>query len=470
MNLTKVRVDTSAPPAPDSPTLPTPATASTIRSPESQYVTALSTPATEVSNSSPVKIAQAVTTPDNTAYELVPRARTSVVHPDQPTEETKTPERTSSGSLRHSKSMPTVKHFSRIWASSTSLASATDPTLPSPDRQSEELPAGPNRRYSMAPKILHESWEDSVDYCYDFAMDENDLEDGEGLTMDGANIEDSTPTGAATPAMTDSLNSSAVSFQGMSTPSNPMPSPGLIGVPRDVDGSALFQLSPSLLVPKEYSSRVTHEETYDQPLADMEPKHSAGYSTFFYTPDLPMPSTGSRGSPRSSRTPLSKSSSHDSFGSRVYGSGGSTPSLVRGKASREQLAGFSSTADLSFALSGGSATITDAIDNMRRDLIRAAEEMPEAHFQAAISPTLTPPPSRLTVRTACPSPESERPAFNPRYVGEKVDRAEELHNFGQQPRPRQRQRALSAAHPPPSRAVGHRTSYSLFPAQVNVRV
>jgi hypothetical protein len=140
-------------------------------------------------------IAQAVTTPDDSAYILgsTPRPSPSAALADVPEEDEAFPWGRHSNSnlqapperatIRHSKSFPNADlsrkpsvrsvHGTRrriFPVLSEEWGTASDPTLPGAGGQSEDIPVQ-SRRMSTNGKALGDSWEDDVDFCYEHAAE-----------------------------------------------------------------------------------------------------------------------------------------------------------------------------------------------------------------------------------------------------------------------------------------------------------
>ncbi|MCJ1435798.1 hypothetical protein MMC27_005173 [Xylographa pallens] len=367
-------------------------------------------------------IAQAFTTPDDTAYVLGNGRRGSPLAglADVPEEDEVTSrfrnsvssQPPTSNSIRHTKSFPSAEFSSTKFSgnlpriqSETQMftrghcGTTSDPTLPGFNEQPQDVPIRPrmSRRISTGIKGLDTSWEDDIDFCYEHAAEadsafdwqniskkELDLtsdeihRDGAGNTsnfghMSGlplsppSELTDETETPQAlserpssyfstfhnssrpmtlmseTTSISGSVLSSSVSMPGPITPAEPAFVSQTVTVPRTSSGTMMFPLSPSLLIPAEYNSRVTHEETYHQKLTERD-SSKAPFLTYNMksfdteaTRDYPTSTTAS---------PLRKCSSQESAipsrlsttGSLHYTSSsvGSLPDLVHSRTSHEK--------------------------------------------------------------------------------------------------------------------------------------
>ncbi|MCJ1417410.1 hypothetical protein MMC32_003754 [Xylographa parallela] len=367
-------------------------------------------------------IAQAFTTPDDTAYVLGNGRRGSPVIglADVPEEDEVTSrfrnslnsQPSTANSIRQTKSFPSAEFSSTKFSGSLPrtqsetqmftqghCGTTSDPTLPVFNEQAQDVPVRPrmSRRISTGIKGLDTSWEDDIDFCYEHAAEadsafdwqnisktELDLtsddihRDGTGSVsnfghMSGlplsppSELTDGTETPQAlserpssyfstfhnssrpmtlmseTTSVTGSALSSLVSMPGPITPAEPAFVSQTVTVPRTSSGTMMFPLSPSLLIPAEYSSRVTHEETYHQKLTERD-SSKAPYLTYnmksFDTEATRDYSTST------ATSPLRKCSSQESaLPSRVSSTGsfhytsssvGSLPDLVHSRASHEK--------------------------------------------------------------------------------------------------------------------------------------
>ncbi|KAI4152165.1 MAG: hypothetical protein LQ340_003070 [Diploschistes diacapsis] len=330
-------------------------------------------------------IAQAVTTPDDSAYLFITQQRSgsNIGLADVPEEEEEegpkhdAKDGTRSYALRHANSFPcdrilippvsermpwsTPEPEDEGWATSP----APSPTFP-PRKQAGGVSSRPTDDLSTA-LAGHSSWEDDIDYCYEHAME------AEGSEYDRSSAEDSiwmnatsssTPTAAfnslqdaqtkpprslylhnfpSSPMDTGSATSS-ISIPGIRTPSDPE---SCLELPSS-ESTFRFALAPSLLIHRDYASRVTHEETYTQNLVEQDSFKQAAY--FHQPQDLRVATDFSRHalpSHRSPASPISKPTSHESLSTdqrssagtstskhRRSSSYGSLPDLVPGTASR----------------------------------------------------------------------------------------------------------------------------------------
>ncbi|MCJ1286776.1 hypothetical protein MMC26_006122 [Xylographa opegraphella] len=366
-------------------------------------------------------IAQAVTTPDDTAYVLGNGHRGSPVTglADVPEEDevisrirnsisSRPP---TANSIRHTKSFPSAE-FS-ITKSSSNLpriqsdmqmslyghcGTTSDPTLPVFNEPAHDIPIRPrmSRRISTGIKGLDTSWEDDIDFCYEHAAEADSAFDwqkilneeinptGDDAHRDSAGntsnfgqimnfplsppseLTDETETPLAlserpssyfstfqnssrpmtlmseTTSTSGSLWSSSVSMPGAITPAEPAFVSQTVTVPRTSSGTMMFPLSPSLLIPTEYVSRVTHEETFHHKLTDRD--SSKGSYLTYNTKSFEVEPTHHYSTTTSS--PLRKSTSQESalpggtpsVGSHHYttSSVGSLPELVHSGTRREK--------------------------------------------------------------------------------------------------------------------------------------
>jgi len=405
-------------------------------------------------------IAQAVTTPDDSAYilgsnlrpspsaaladvpeedEAFPWGRTSNTHLPAPAETV---------TIRHSKSFPNVdlsskpsyrsqnptkqkvsSVFSEKWGT------ASDPTLPGSNSQDEDIPVQLPRRMSTNNKALGDSWEDDIDFCYEHAAEADSTFDWYNVSKDADNefsptvnqtiidrsssvyeepIASSSATAHGTDAYqgpasrpssylsnylnlsrlttstigstTDSAMSSAVTVPGIVTPVEPShPSQSII-VATASHGTATCPLSPSFLLPLDWGSRVTLEDTFHHKLTNSDAsKHS-----FPACGPLLECDTTRDYSPRNSGSPLRKCNSRDStLPSRTTSintshgtnsSVGSLPELVHSKAGSERVAhATESLADhiASLNVAENPAELKLMIEATRQNFIRRAEDSAE---------------------------------------------------------------------------------------------
>ncbi|MCJ1400131.1 hypothetical protein MMC11_003335 [Xylographa trunciseda] len=367
-------------------------------------------------------IAQAVTTPDDTAYVLGNGQRGSpTTHlADVPEEDEITSRHRISvssrpptaSSIRHAKSFPSAE-FSSIRSSSNlpriqsdlqmsthgNWSATSDPTLPVFDEQPQDIPIRPrmSQRISTGSKGLDTSWEDDIDFCYEHAAEADSTfdwqnvsreefnpvsdkshNDGAGKTLNFCDISDlplsppseltdetetpqalserpssyfstfhslSRPVTLMSEATSGSSSalSSAVSMPGVATPTEPAFVSQTVTVPRTSSGTMMFPLSPSLLIPTEYISRITHEEIFHQKLSDRD--SSKAPHSMYNTKSFDTQATHQY-SPSTTASSLRKCSSQDSSllggppadGSLHYTSSsvGSLPELVHSRSLHEK--------------------------------------------------------------------------------------------------------------------------------------
>lgn len=346
----------------------------------------------------------AVTTPDNSAFTLrsppfrVPRPEL----PDVPEEDddekaaTSTFSRPTTGgsSLRHAKSFPSIRTNPQSCTPSPrkekvrdsgsqypeyeKCLSQSEIMLPLVGEPDDDIPDRPrfSRRVSLKAQGFDACWEDDIDYCYQHAAEADCDFDWDRVSVkDTHNTEDPTtidveplsescqnlyevpsPDDVAThhlprlqtsvPSLcsADSAKSSSFSsIAGPATPSYPPPSPRLYGPPTKTSArtSANYALSPPLLVCKDSSSTL-HEEVYESMFLN---KHDPNEPLPLHTLRFDPPSSRDD-SPRSSRSPLSKCNSQESFMisrsssfryPRSTDSIGSLPELVHSKSSHDGL-------------------------------------------------------------------------------------------------------------------------------------
>ena len=414
-------------PPPESPTAPTFNTNSQSPSGLACVDSSISLGKTKSTNGSGfdfdlTAIAQAVTTPDDTAYVLGNSERGSPLTglADVPEEDeaisrfrnSVSSRPPTANSVRHTKSFPSAEFSStkspnnlpRI-QSDTQMSIhgewgvTSDPTLPVLDEQPHDIPFRPrmSRRISTGIKGLDSSWEDDIDFCYEHAAEADSAFDwhkisrnelgpanndthrnGVGNTFNFGHVSDlplsppskltdenETPQAPSqrpssyfssfhnssrpntvmseAPSASSSAVSSSVFMPGIVTPTEPAFVSQTVTVPRTSSGTLMFPLSPSLLIPSEYVSRVTHEETFHQKLSDRDsPKAPyTPYTTRSFDADI-----AHHYSTSTTSSPLRKCSSQDSSlpgglssdGSlhHTSSSAGSLPELVPSRASHEK--------------------------------------------------------------------------------------------------------------------------------------
>ena len=470
------------------------------------------------------EIAQAVTTPDNSAYLLINHSRggsgagVSAGLADVPEEEEDGSKQDGSSaapphSLRHARSFPSVRSF----------VPSIPERLPWSTPQADAYSSRSSRSNSIEAPVGHTSWEDDIDYCYEHAMEAAD--DGLGWEQSSAeeeNIwmqEDTTKSSTPTPALNNvlapdaspesnaypesflsemeeasSATSSAISIPGLVTPSDP--SAGFCAPNERNASRPLYPLSPSLLVPKEYSSRVTHEENYTQNLSGTDGNKQAQQSFPYYSHDHDLRARGAcredLNSPRSSGTHISKSTSRDSLATgkssaavskhRRSSSIGSVPELVSGSASLNNSAFNGRPLTISSVANSDHFPIQHTDDNE----LQLYEAFPISHTVADRPDPLShlpPPPQNAlpSLPAPAPAPTASLPpapipqppfAARSRANSETVKGLQDLMMIGAPSRTpaRLRSGSLAPAAGPPAlspgaKPKGHRTStsYSLFP-------
>ena len=136
----------------------------------------------------PSNVGHAITTPDDTAFSLRPLQLSSSStaladvpeedeghHPGQHAPSGNSRPSTSNSAIRHTKSFPSVSSSPKKGRSPMSVPlpassgriTASDPTLPLSDLQTEEIPRRTSRLVSTSFNYMTESWEDDIDYCYE---------------------------------------------------------------------------------------------------------------------------------------------------------------------------------------------------------------------------------------------------------------------------------------------------------------
>lgn len=341
-------------------------------------------------------VPHAVTTPDDSAYTLKsPSFRVSGAEladvPEEDDDEKSTatsPSRpsTSSSSLRQAKSFHSIRTSSQSSRSpkrskardSESLssryedfASQSEAMLPLVGEPEDDIPCRPrfSKRISLKAQGFDASWEDDIDYCYEHAAEadcdfdwdrvsilkEHEATDSRARSISegcqdlyqepSPNLSQVLPrleTSVPSLYSTDSAKSlSFSSIAGPATPSYPLPSPRPHGLPAkgSISTSADYPPSTPLLVSQDSSSQL-HVESYENIFFN---KHYHEEALPLHTLRFDPP--GSReDSPRSSRSPISKCNSQESFmisrpsslrHLRSTESMGSLPDLVHSKCSRD---------------------------------------------------------------------------------------------------------------------------------------
>lgn len=334
----------------------------------------------------------AVTTPDNSAMTLRPSSirPTGAELADVPEEDeqgttmSSRPSTAGSG-LRHAKSFPSIRSRSNSqpWSRSPSKSYARDSNpmsegrlsqseimLPLVGDEPDDVPIRPrfSRQQSLKAQGFDACWEDDIDYCYehaaeadcDFDWDRISSKDAEGATVKApstgtidsisegyenvhqapspeeppANLLPRIQTSIPVPSLcsaNSAKSSSLSSLNGPVTPSFPLPSP------------QTYALSPHVIAPKEITM-VLQDEAFE----------NIFFNKAYSSENLPLQAhrfeppadISQENSPRSSRSPISKSNSQESFlisrsssfrYPRSTDSMSSVPDLVHSKSSRDGL-------------------------------------------------------------------------------------------------------------------------------------
>ena len=507
LSLSKVLVINTNPPAQESPTIPDFAPPSGQGSPPPSFQHPLYSPTALFGKSvEQSDIAQAVTTPDDTACMLVTRQLSSpqISLEDVPEEEEALASKQSTNgdyfnnTLRHARSFPSPKRFARQFDGLPSLPASiedgqglpSDPILPLNDPQSEDIPEV-SRRVSVLSRSLHDSWEDDIDYCYEHAMEADcdpnwtALAEQEDQWIANRNcglqiqttFENTSPkettSGQEKPYFDvprleaeGSTASSAVTASSIATPSDTFPPPNVLTVPRDPSGSVLFPLSPSLLIPKEYNSRLTHEESYSHKLPVVDPKES-----FAFHGNSVDAGTGQEYSPRSSAAPSSKDITSDSYST-------SRPaSITTGSSSQyRKSSSVGSIPELVYSRRQD-ATIDKLVQQITNTTLSqvSTDSGPEEDAEGQGPPV----PAKSGQQQSVDKELPPLPLKVPLRARSSSDSASQLLDMammtmpprlGSSGEPGGRTRSTSVvAAPSAGRPRGHRTSYSLFPSITPVR-
>jgi hypothetical protein len=425
------------------------------------------------------EIAQAVTTPDDSALLFISHQRTisSAGLADVPEEEEEAGE-SKTKELRHSRSFPSsfFKAADKsLWLNLQPEADGwpktADPILPQ-HHQTEDIPHRHSRRVShVLTGVAHTSWEDDIDYCYEHAME------AEGLEWDETWITEEAPENmppASQPqfsnpylrnlsATSDSTNVPSATSSSISVPGIVTPSEVPQQLSRDSTSSSnsmLFPLSPSFLIPKEFSTRVTHEETYPQKLGDADnTKHT---DSFYFMHNLSVDVDVRREySPRNSGSPISKWSSRESL------STGRTASIATGSTKHRNSSSISSVPELMVSHNSKRPTSTSASSDIDQlPIQRSMSPEPENAISDMIPPRTSSKntPTLTSTATSDPTPRS-------RSNSESCNKLLDLALIGApasaptQARLRSGSLAAGRGTAPVNKAKGpgHRTSYSLFP-------
>ena len=308
---------------------------------------------------------------------------------------------TASSAIRHTKSFPSTSSSSESRrasayshsSSSTERNAASDPTLPFGAHETEDIPSWRrSQQVSTGLSFMENSWEQDIDYCYEHAAEadcafdwdrvsldvdrmssatevidniinsaassfENIPDDGEHLSLvdddHTASIPDASrsssygyiysnpsPPGArhSDATLPHSSISSTITVPGIVTPAEPAFISQIVNQSaRTSQGSVMFTLSPSLLIPNEYGSRPMDDDVFqDKVIYGEYAKHQ--YPIYNHSIN---PSVHRNGSFRSNNSPLSPCHSQESMlpspttsidlRCRNSGSMGSLPELVFSK-------------------------------------------------------------------------------------------------------------------------------------------
>jgi hypothetical protein len=194
-------------------------------------------------------------------------------------------------------------------------------------------------------ELTHDSWEDDIDYCYEHEAEADCDYKWETTSLDGAALDSptiphnttssdskttikvSTTPNLVTPAATEApllspLSNTSIDSPGVTTPALPRPN-----LTRNHSNESSFKeshgftLSPSLLIPTDYSSQIDQDALYDELLFnDQDHQHALHAQHQFDTyrisaegnPSSSASYRSSNWSRASASTTLSKSSSHES--------------------------------------------------------------------------------------------------------------------------------------------------------------
>ncbi|MCJ1328500.1 hypothetical protein MMC10_005177 [Thelotrema lepadinum] len=431
------------------------------------------------------EIAQAVTTPDDSAFLIIntPRVGSSTALADVPEEEedgSRRDARDKARTLRHARSFPSARSFvkpaaERLPWSTPQLENdewqpKVEPALPSRQQPRERhVPSMQSSQTSDVSATSRSSWEDDIDYCYEHAMEADGSEWDESSAdetfwMHDDTTKSSTPTPAlnqhresqissprnsyinnfhSEPEEIASASSSSISVPGVVTPSDPTAS---LRLPEPRPSCPPLPLSPSFSIPNEYASRVTHEESYTQNVTEADVGEQAQPPFPYYTPNLRVDFNLNRdyNSPRSSGSPISKQTSHESF---VTGKSSAAASRHRRSSSVGSVPDLVASSSLAAAGSSGPH-------------IESPELLPPPLSLKTIranSPALAPGP------TSAPLTAPASFAARSRANSDATRVFSDLALIGAPTKPHSRSRAGSVAVGGAARPKGHRTSYSLFP-------
>ena len=291
----------------------------------------------------------AMTTPDDSACTIKPALHqpslAGVAEDDSHSITVKGSRPSTPGSgLRHAKSFPNTISSSRpqdphspVLGNPRSLSvneglSQSHSLLPFVGQPFDDIPAHPrqSRQASCSPLALDASWEDDIDFCYEHAAEADCNFDWTRPSLDapgeresyGASCDkpeplqirkrsDSSPhqllrlqtsLSVSKLSLTDSANSSIASIAGPTTPANPF----FISVPGDHRKASI---SPFVYGTCSFSDEPELEELRpDSDASANFTEHMNPLHTFRFDPP-----PAEDDSPRGSRSPISKSNSHDSF-------------------------------------------------------------------------------------------------------------------------------------------------------------
>ena len=222
-------------------------------------------------------------------------------------------------------SSPAYSHSS----SSTERNAGSDPTLPLYGHETEEIPSKRRSQHpSTETSFMENSWEEDIDYCYEHAAEADCAFDWDRVSIDedrtssatkviddiiesaASSFENIPDEGETSPSVGNDSNasfpgasrsssydyiydrpsplvtrhsnatlphssiSSTITVPGIITPAEPTFVPQIVNQSaRTSQGSVMFNLSPSLLIPKEYTSRPTDDDVFQDRTYDGEFKH-----------------------------------------------------------------------------------------------------------------------------------------------------------------------------------------------------
>ena len=355
------------------------------------------------------------------------------------------PPSTPRSGLRHAMSFPSTRSNSQRWSCSPRKASARDSNLgplpvnkicqrdtvlPLVGEEFDDIPVRPrfSRRVSLKPQGFDTCWEDDIDYCYDHAAEADCDFDWDKMSTREENINDTfetngspdrVPNGSVSedyedirlpssssmthmtvtsslprlqtllpePAHLSSSNSakssSIASLATPATPQFPLPSPQPYGLSnQSFTGSCdALNLAPPLPGFADSNSNLVAEDLYEniflsKRYADEQlPLHSLRFE----------PPTSQDVSPRSSRSPLSKCNSQESFmlsrsSSLRYpcscDSIGSVPELIHSKNSRDRFnVSVEQLADLAATIKAAESSSDVSVPTRHRSSQNTAKEV-----------------------------------------------------------------------------------------------